>query len=422
MHSKTVLLMLTALCGFALPLSAAEITISCGAVGQERELCQQAANAWAEQSGHTVQITSPPERTNERYFKYLIDLDKGDDRVDIYQIDVIWPTLLAQYFIDLRDHIDDQTVQKHFSTIVKNNTVDGRLVGMPWYTDVGMLYYRKDLLDKYEFQVPDEWSALADIALYIQSEERKAGNDKLWGYVFQGDAYEGLTCNALEWIYSYGAGTVVNADGAITVDDPRVILAIARAANWVNVISPARVTSFHEEDARITFQLGQAVFMRNWPYAWALLNSPDSPVANKVGVAPLPKGGIRGQPVGTLGGWQLAVSKFSKNPQVAADLVRYLTSEAVQKQRAIVGSYAPTIKALYDDPEVVEANAFFAKLRPILDNAVARPTQQTGDQYMAVSTRFWEAVHRSLLGADSTHNNLAALQDQLQLIKQRGDW
>jgi trehalose/maltose transport system substrate-binding protein len=199
-------------------------------------------------------------------------------------------------------------------------------------------------------------------------------------------------------------------------------LAIARAANWVNIISPQRVTSFHEEDARITFQLGQAVFMRNWPYAWALLNGSDSALAGKVGVAPLPKGGVKGQSVSTLGGWQLAVSKFSKNPQVAADLVRYLTSETVQKQRAIVGSYAPTIKELYDDPEVIEANAFFTELRPILDNAVARPTQQTGDQYMAVSTRFWEAVHRSLLGADSTHNNLAALQDQLQLIKQRGDW
>ncbi len=422
MYSKIGLLMLTAVCGFALPLSAAEITISCGAVGQERELCEQAANTWAQQSGHTVQVTSPPESTNERYFKYLIDLGKGDDSVDVYQIDIIWPALLAKYFIDLREYIDDQVIQKHFPTIVKSNTVDGRLVGMPWYTDVGVLYYRKDLLDKYGFQVPDEWSALADMALYIQSEERKAGNDKLWGYVFQGGAYEGLTCNALEWVHSYGAGTVVNADGAITIDDPRATLAIARAANWVNIISPQRVTSFHEEDARITFQLGQAVFMRNWPYAWALLNGSDSALAGKVGVAPLPKGGVKGQSVSTLGGWQLAVSKFSKNPQVAADLVRYLTSETVQKQRAIVGSYAPTIKELYDDPEVIEANAFFTELRPILDNAVARPTQQTGDQYMAVSTRFWEAVHRSLLGADSTHNNLAALQDQLQLIKQRGDW
>jgi trehalose/maltose transport system substrate-binding protein len=422
MYIKIRLFILTALCGFTLPLPAAEITISCGAVGQEQELCEEAANTWAQQSGHTVQVTSPPESTNERYFKYLIDLGKGDDSVDVYQIDVIWPTLLAKYFIDLREYIEDPITQKHFPTIIKNNTVNGRLVGMPWYTDVGVLYYRKDLLDKYGFQVPEEWSALADIALYIQTEERKAGNDKLWGYVFQGDAYEGLTCNALEWINSYGAGTVVDSHGDITVNDPRATLAIARAANWVNVIAPQRVTSFHEEDARITFQLGQAVFMRNWPYAWALLNGPDSPVANNVDVAPLPKGGLKGQTVGTLGGWQLAVSKFSKNPQVAADLVRYLTSEAVQKQRAIVGSYAPTIKELYDDPDVIKANAFFAKLRPMLDNAVARPTQQTGEQYMAVSTRFWEAVHRSLLGVDSTHNNLAALQDQLQLIKQRGDW
>jgi len=124
----------------------------------------------------------------------------------------------------------------------------------------------------------------------------------------------------------------------------------------------------------------------------------------------------------TLGGWQLAVSKYSKNPAVAADLVRYLTSAAVQKQRALTGSYAPTIMRLYDDPEILATHPFFAKLRPILENAVLRPVVQTGDNYMAVTTYFWDAVHNVLQGQGTAADNLNALQNQLRLVKFRGGW
>jgi trehalose/maltose transport system substrate-binding protein len=408
--------------GLALPVGAVELTISCGAVGQERALCEQATQAWAQQSGHQVRVSSPPQRTNERYFKYLIDLGNSDPRVDVYQIDIIWPALLSEYFLDLREFVPPEEIAQHIPNLITHNTVDGRLVGLPWFTDVGLLYYRKDLLEQHGFAVPRDWATLAEVALAIQSAERADGNPALWGYVFQGGAYEGLTCNALEWLNAYGGGTIVKNDGTITVNNPQAVLALARAASWVGLLAPERVTSFDEELALNTFQLGQAVFMRNWPFAWALLNAPDSAVAGQVGVTALPRGGPAGQAAGTLGGWQLAVSKFSRHPAEAAELVRYLTSAAVQKQRAIAGAYAPTLAALYDDPEVLRANPFFAQLLPLLQTAVARPTLATGAQYMAVSTRFWEAVHRTLLGAASAPDSLAALQDQLQLIKRRGGW
>ena len=180
--------------------------------------------------------------------------------------------MLAKHLADLKPYIPQDEIQRHFPAIVANNTVDGRLVGMPWFTDAGMLFYRKDLLEQYGLPVPQDWSELADTALYIQMQERKAGSAELWGYVFQGTPYGGVSCNALEWIAAYGADPMIGADGRIAADNPLAVMAVARAASWIGTVAPPRVLSFNEEDARQTFQLGNAVFMRNWPYAWALVN------------------------------------------------------------------------------------------------------------------------------------------------------
>ena len=404
------------------PAAAAEVTLSCGAQAMEMRLCQEAAATWAAKSGNSVKVVPAPERSNERYFAYLDLLGRHDSSIDVLQIDVIWPSALADELVDLGPQIAPEVLGQHLPAIVANNTVDGRLVAMPWYTDAGMLYYRKDLLDHYGAKVPDTWAELADTALMIQEAERAAGHPDLWGLVFQGQAYEGLTCNALEWINAYGGGTIVDRTGAITVDNPAAALALGEAAAWVGTIAPLRVTQFLEEDARITFERGNAVFMRNWPYAWSLLQAADSPLKGKVGIAPLPKGGANGRHSATLGGWQLAVSKHSKNQAAAIDLVRYLTSAAEQKRRAIQGSFAPTIASLYQDPEVLAANPFFADLAKVLQDAVARPSAATGAQYAQVSTLFWEAAHATLNGYGTARDNLARLERRLQLVRSRAGW
>lgn len=421
MQLKRWELSILALFGFSLPALAAEVTISCGAVGQEMFLCKQATQAWAEKTGHTVNIIRAPQTTDQRYEEYVEQLKRSDPAIDVYQIDVIWPGLMAEYFIDLKKFIPKEDIEQHFNTIINNNTVDGRLIGMPWFTDVGLLYYRKDLLAQYGAQVPETYSELADTALHIQTEERKAGHQGMWGYVFQGEAYEGLTCNGLEWIAAHNGGTIIDSDGNITVNNPQAVTAVDRAAGWVNTIAPGRAINFREEDARLTFISGDAVFMRNWPYVWNLLDAnPMSPVAGKVDIAPLPKGGAQGKGASTLGGWQLAISKFSKNPEVAADLVRYLTSKEVQKNRAIEGSYAPTIRELYGNSEVLRASPVFAKLLPILENSVARPTSEAGAKYREVSTAFWTAVHQVLEGKQTAAESLAGLEDELKKIKGEG--
>jgi trehalose/maltose transport system substrate-binding protein len=398
--------------------AAATLTISCGAVGAELALCRDGAEAWAARTGHEVKVVSTPNSSSERLALYQQLLAAGADDIDVFQIDVIWPGLLASHLQDLAPHVGD-AVDDHYPAMIANNTVDGRLVAMPWFASVGVLYYRKDLLRKHGALVPATWDRLGATAARIQAAERAAGSDGLWGYVWQGRAYEGLTCNALEWIASAGGGTVVDADGRVTVDNPAAAQALTRAATWVDGISPPGVLNYAEEEARGVFQSGNAVFMRNWPYAWSLAQAPDSPVRGRVGVAPLP-GDAEGTGVSTLGGWQLAVSRYSKHPALAADLVRHLASPAEQKRRAIEGSLNPTIPALYEDPEILAAAPFFADLTGIMASAVARPSAVTGRRYNQVSNAFWSTVHLVLSGRQPADTGLAALRRRLDRMSRGG--
>ena len=415
---KAVGLVLAAL--LALPAGAETISISCGAVGQELELCRQGAEAWAEETGHEVRIVSTPNSTTDRLALYQQMLAAGAGDIDVYQVDVVWPGILAPHFIDLAPYSDGAEAA-HLPALVENNTVDGALRAMPWFTDAGLLFYRRDLLEEHGEAVPETWDELAESARRIVEAEHAAGNDGPVGFVFQGKAYEGLTTNALEWVASHDGGTIVDDGGEITIDNPRAAEALGKAASWIGTIAPEGVLAYTEEEARGVFQSGNAVFMRNWPYAWALAEAEGSPVRGKVGVAALPKGGPVGRHVGTLGGYQLAVSRYSDNPEIAADLAMHLTSEAEQKRRAIDGAFNPTIASLYEDPDVLAAVPFLASLRETVASAVARPSSVTGEDYNKVSAAFWEAVHGVLSGRLEPQPALSRLARDLARIK-RGGW
>ncbi|MGK7869673.1 ABC transporter substrate-binding protein [Falsiroseomonas sp. E2-1-a20] len=395
------------------------LAISCGAVGVEFQLCREGAEAWARETGNRVQLVSTPSGSTERLALYQQLLSAGSADIDVLQVDVVWPGTLAAHLLDLNGRVETEGV---FPALVRNNTVDGRLVAMPWFTNAGVLYFRRDLLDQHGRTVPETWQDMAETARHIMQAERAAGNDRIWGYVFQGRAYEGLTVNALEWVASHGGGSIVAEDGGVTINNPNAIRAIEQAAGWVGHITPRGVLNYAEEEARGVFQSGNAVFMRNWPYAWPLLNAEDSAVRGKVGVALLPKGGAQGRHSATLGGEQLAVSRYSRHPDAAVELVRYLTSQAEQKRRAIAGSFNPTLEPLYRDQEIIAANPFFADLYDSFVNAVARPSGVTGGRYNQVSAEFWNAVHNVLSDQAEAGPALARLERNLRRIGRNGRW
>jgi trehalose/maltose transport system substrate-binding protein len=420
---------LTALAALALTLAAssaalgAEITFACGSTGIQSRLCDEAAKAWSAKTGNTVKVVAAPQSTSEQLALYQQFLTGKSSDIDVFQVDVIWPGILGSHFVDLKQYVDQATIDQYFPNIVQGLTRDGQLLALPWYTDAGLLYYRQDLLDKYKLKVPATWAELTETAKAIQDGERKGGNDRFFGFVFQGRAYEGLTCDALEWIASFGGGTVVSADGKITIDNPQAAKALDTAASWVGTIAPDGVLNYMEEDARGVFQSGNAAFMRNWPYAHGLVDAGDSPVKGKVGVAALPKGDGEGaRPAATLGGWNLAVSKYSAHPKEAAELAIFLTSRDEQKQRAITGAFQTTIPALYDDPDVLKAQPFFAILKGAFEGALARPSAITGERYNEVSTLFWNAVHNTLSKQGDGAANLAQLQKDLNRLSRGGRW
>ena len=349
----------------------------------------------------------------DRLGVYLQIFEAQSPELDVAQIDVIWPGDLAEHFVDLNEYGAADISGDHFTAIVENNTVDGKLIGIPWFTDAGLLYYRTDLLEAYGYDGPPAtWDELEEMARTIQEGERE-NNPDFDGYVWQGRGYEGLTCDALEWIDSHAGGTIVSQDGVININNDNAIAAVNRAASWIGDISPLGGTDYAEEEARGQWQAGNAAFMRNWPYAYSLGNAEDSVIAGNFDVSPLPSG-PGGSPSATLGGWQLAVSRYSEHPEVAADFALFMASYEGQKQNALLNSRIPTIRSLYEDEDVLADYSWFGNLLDVFTNAVARPSTATAPQYSATSALFFNAVNSVLIGDTDAETAFAELELDMQ--------
>jgi trehalose/maltose transport system substrate-binding protein len=414
--NKLLVGLLTSVTLVAGAAQAAELSVVSGDTGNGLAFLQEQLDKFSAETGHTVTVVPMPSSTTDQFGQYRLWLAAGNTDIDVYTTDVIWAPQLADQFLDLTEAAAD-VVDQHFPSIIESQTVDGKLVAVPAFTDAPALFYRKDLLEKYNKTVPTTWAELTATAQEIMDGER-AENPDMYGFVFQGNAYEGLTCNALEWVKSFGGGQIVEADGSISINNEQAAAAIDMAATWVGTISPEGNLAYQEEESRGVWQLGNAVFMRNWPYAYALGNGADSAVAGKFDVAPLPAGeGAEARSAATLGGWNYAVSKYSQDPEAAIELAMFLASPEVQKERAIKQSNLPTVEALYDDADVLAASPFMANWKEIFQNAVPRPSAPTKTDYNEVSSMFWSAVHNTLSGNGTAAENLEVLEADLTELK-----
>lgn len=394
-----------------------------GASGSGTPFTQAFIAKFTEWSGIEVELTEGPESATDRLtIAYLPGLAAGSPSHDVYMIDVIWPGILAQYAMDLSAAAAENG--EYFERIMTNNTVDGKLVGIPWFTDAGLLYFRTDLLEKYGFAAaPATWTELEEMAAAIQEGERAAGNDSFWGFVWQGAAYEGLTCDALEWQVSNGGGSIIEPDGTVSINNENAIAAFERAKGWIGTISPDGVTGYKEEEARGVWQAGNAAFMRNWPYAFSLGQAADSPIKDAFDVTLLPKGDGEGaQNADTLGGWQIMVAEGTAEPEASVEFAKFCTSIEMQKSHAIERSLLPTIAAVYDDEDVLAVNPFFASLKPVFQGgAVPRPSTVSGEYYNDVSTAYFTAVNQILTGEVDAAEAVAALEEELKgIMEEKG--
>ncbi len=357
------------------------------------------------ESGIRVRSETLPSASDEQHLFYAINLQAGSREFDVFALDVIWVAEFARagWLVDLTALVPDADREDLFPGPLAAVTWNRRIYALPWFVDAGLLYYRKDLLDKHGLAPPATWQALVDAARVVTGRE-----PGLYGFVWQGKQYEGLVCNALEFVRGQG-GDLPASDAAR--DASLRGLAFMRAL-VIDGVAPPFVTTLTEEPARVIFGQGRALFLRNWPYAWQLLARDGSPVQGKIGVAALPH--APGQPAAaTLGGWQLGVNVHSARPAAAARVAAFLASARAQKALALAYGYAPPRRSLYRDPALARAQPFLASLREIFETARPRPVSPhyvalsqvlqselsgvlTGERAPAAAVRAIDRAHREL--------------------------
>jgi trehalose/maltose transport system substrate-binding protein len=377
--------------------------------GHTRDLAL--AGRFTKATGIKVNVVPHPAASDASYSQLARAFSTHSSSIDVAMIDVVWPGAFAPFLVDLKPKLGAQA-KIHAQGIIRNDTVNGHLVAMPWFGDFGMLYYRTDLLKKYGYAAPPTtWSQLFSMAKKIEDGE-KSSNPNFSGFVFQGNAYEGLTCDSLEWIASVGGGSFIT-NGKVNINNPKAAAILDLFRQNIGVTTPRGVTSYQEGETHTAFIDGDAAFMRNWPYAYSIAEAAGSKVAGKVAVAPLPHG-AGGSSVATVGGWQLAVSKYSKHKDAAIEFVRYMTSAPVEKFDTITNSNVPTIPALAKDPAVRKAAPY---LNPATANVprVTRPSSILGAKYNEGSKDIYQAINKILNGSPAS-SVLPGLQSQLQSL------
>lgn len=353
--------------------------------------------------GVRVKSESLPWTTDEQHQFYAINLEGGRPGIDVMMLDVIWVPEFARagWLLDLTPLLSPAELAPHFTAAVEAATYDGRVWALPWIMNVGLLYYRADLLEKYGLRPPQTYEELVAQVRRIQA---GAQDPRLDGFLWQGKQYEGLVVNVLEGFWANGT-ELLGEDGTVFPDPQRAEEVLAFLRRLIERgTSPPWTTAADEELTRRAFGDGRAIFLRNWPYALDLFEAPGSAVRGKVGIAPLPRHARGADGVGATGGAHLGVYLGTRHPEAALALARFLAGETAQKTMAAGVALNPTRTALYHDPELVRGHPNFPTIYRLA--ATARPRPVT-PYYLMLSTTLQPEFSAVLVGVKTPRQAVA---------------
>ena len=361
-----------------------------------------------------VKYVQSPASADEAHDTFATYLSSRDSSIDIYYLDVIWTPEFAEadWAQPLDKFISKEDKKDFLPSTIEAFTYKGQLIAIPYMADGGMLYYRKDLLEREGLTPPKTWDDLVRQAKLLQN---KYG---IYGMTFQAAQYEGLVCDFLEYVWGNG-GDILDKKGRIVVNKPEAVEALGFMKGLISKekIAPKSVLSYQEDESLQVFTEGKAAFHRNWSYAWGIAQDKGSKIKGKVGVIPMPHAsGKEGMPVSTIGAQGFMISKFSKHPKEAWEVLKYLTSFDTQKKLLLGAGYVPTRLSVYKDQEVKEKHPFVGQQLKIYQFAKPRPVHPF---YPEISDVLQVQVHKALLGKVSSQEALDKAAKEIQDIIER---
>ncbi|CAA9440783.1 MAG: Maltodextrin ABC transporter, substrate-binding protein MdxE [uncultured Rubrobacteraceae bacterium] len=364
-----------------------------------------------------VRLREMPADSGQHFDQLNTEFQSGEINIDVIGGDVIWPAQFAAngFIADLSDRFTEDERGAFLPAPIEANTYEGRIYGVPWYTDAGMLYYRRDLLEAAGFsRPPGTWDELKQQARAVQEQ---AGTR--YGYVFQGAEYEGGVVNALEYIWNSG-GDVLEGEDQVVIDSPEARRGLEIQRSMVSEgVAPEGVSQYKEQESATLFLSGEAVFMRNVPRMYALASDPaESNIdPGQIGIAALPVAEEGLQSYSSLGGWNLFMNANARDPDAAYEFIRFMSDPEQQKFRSIEGSVLPSRQELYEDEDVLQ-NVRVAELgQDAIQNTRPRPVSPF---YSDMSLRMAEQFIQSLRGDIPPEEALATLQGQLEEVIEQG--
>jgi multiple sugar transport system substrate-binding protein len=389
---------------------ATHLTFSGSALGPEARVMRRQLDRFAARHpGVTVDLRVTPDAADQRHQLYVQWLNAHADAPDVLQLDIVWTAEFAGAGWILPIDASAFDLGDFVPAAVAASRWNGASYAIPWFVDLGLLYWRTDLI------------AAAPRALgELRSEARRlqeAGSTRD-GLVWQGARYEGLVTVFLEHLGAFGGG-ILDEGGRVIVDQAPAIRALTFMCDAINrdAFVPSSVLTWQEEQTRFAFQNGQAAFMRNWPYAWTLLqDGTQSKVANRFAVAPFPAA-EGGRPSAALGGAELAVNAWSAHPALAWELVEFLTAPDQMLERAELAAQLPARRSLYEGDALSHALPMpIAQIRGLLDAAIPRPVTPV---YSELSEILQVRLHRALSGQDRPDIALRMAANEIRALLAR---